>query len=49
MYRWIFYKIPGPTWVRIAVLATAASALVWILFAFVFPAVEPFVNEPTVP
>lgn len=49
MYRWIFRRLPGPSWLRIALLSAAAAALVWLLFEVVFPWVEPLFNEPTVP
>lgn len=49
MYRWLFQRLPGPLWVRVAMTAIAASTAVWLLFEVVFPWVEPLFNEPTVP
>ena len=49
MYRWIFHKFPGPIWVRILGLAAMTATAVLLLFGFVFPWAEPFLNDPTVP
>ncbi|MEI7655236.1 MAG: hypothetical protein WCJ22_00465 [Actinomycetes bacterium] len=49
MYRWIFRRLPGPTWVRIVSLAIIGAAVTWVLFDQVFPWAEPFVNQPTSP
>ncbi len=41
MYGWLWRVLPGPVWVRLAVLALAALAVVAVCFTWVFPAVAP--------
>lgn len=50
MYGWLWRHLPGPTAVRVLVLAVAAFAVLAACFLWVFPAVAPFMpfNETTV-
>ena len=41
MYGWIWQHLPGPSWVRAALLAAAAIVIVVLLFTVVFPWVTP--------
>ena len=49
MYAWLWSKLPGPWPVRALICAAAAAAAVAALFTWVFPAIEPWVNQPTLP
>lgn len=42
MYAWIYRHLPGPWWVRVLMLLLAAAAVIVVLFAWVFPAIAPF-------
>ncbi|WP_114856449.1 hypothetical protein [Brachybacterium sp. YJGR34] len=42
MYAWLFRRLPGPLWVRILVALVLLAAVVAVLFAWVFPAIAPF-------
>jgi len=41
MYGWLWNHLPGPTPVRVLLALLVASALVVVLFAWVFPWLEP--------
>lgn len=40
MYAWLWHHIPGPTLVRVGVVALALAALFVLLMEVVYPAVE---------
>ena len=42
MYAWLFRHLPGPLWVRIAIVVLLLAALVVVLFGWVFPAIAPY-------
>ena len=42
MYGAIFRALPGPTWVRVILALVLLAAVVYVLFEFVFPVVEPY-------
>ena len=50
MYGWLWRHLPGPTPVRVTILAVAALGVVVALFTWVFPEVAPYVpfNQQTV-
>lgn len=50
MYGWLWRALPGPAWVRVLLLVTAALAVVVVSFQWVFPAVAPSMpfNDVTV-
>jgi hypothetical protein len=50
MYGWIFTHLPGPAWARVIQSAALATAVVAVLFLWVFPAVAPYMpfNDQTV-
>ena len=50
MYGWVWRTLPGPVWVRVAIVALVAVAVVSICFNWLFPAVAPFMpfNDITV-
>ena len=37
MYRWVFQKLPGPTWVKAVVAVMVFLVVVAVLFEFVYP------------
>jgi hypothetical protein len=43
MYAWIWRHLPGAFWVRLLWMLIILSLAVFVLFQFVFPAVEPYV------
>lgn len=49
MYGALWRVLPGPAWVRLVLLVVLAALVVWVLFAWVFPWVEPhtpFSDQP---
>jgi hypothetical protein len=50
MYGWLWRHLPGPTVVRVLILAVLALAVLAVCFAWVFPALAPHMpfNETTV-
>ena len=42
MYSWLWRHLPGPWWMRVPVLVVAAALLVWVLFEWFFPWIEPY-------
>ena len=50
MYGWLWRALPGPTVVRVALVAVLALAVVAVCFTWVFPAIAPFMpfNDITV-
>ena len=42
MYGAIFRALPGPTWVRVILALVLLAAVVYVLFEYVFPVVEPY-------
>lgn len=49
IFPWLFRKLPGPPPLKVLQLALIVAATIFILFAFVFPAVEGnFTVDPTV-
>lgn len=49
MYGWIWRKLPGSWPVRALLCALAFAAIVAVLFTYAFPAIEPWVNQPSLP
>ena len=43
MYAWLWRRLPGVTWVKIVCAMVIFALLVFALFQYVFPAVEPYV------
>jgi len=41
MYGWLWRRLPGNTWVRLAIVLAMFAVLVWLLFDFVFPWLDP--------
>ncbi len=41
MYAWIWRHLPGNVWVRIAISLVLVMAVVYALFNWIFPWVEP--------
>jgi hypothetical protein len=41
MYGWIWRHLPGNTWMRAVISLVLALVVVFALFEWVFPAVEP--------
>ena len=37
MYRWVFQKLPGPTWVKALVAVVVVVGVVFVLFEYVLP------------
>lgn len=37
MYRWVFQKLPGPTWVKALVAVVVVVGVVFVLFEYVYP------------
>ncbi len=50
MYSALWRVLPGPAWVRVALLVALAAAVVVLCFGWLFPAVAPFMpfNDVTV-
>ncbi|GEL96095.1 hypothetical protein [Cellulomonas composti] len=50
MYGWLWRHLPGPTAVRVVLLVALAAAVVVVCFAWVFPAIAPYMpfNDTTV-
>jgi len=50
MYAWLWRHLPGPTVVRVLILAVAALAVLAACFVWVFPAIAPYMpfSETTV-
>lgn len=42
MYGWMFRHLPGPLWVRVLITLVVVAAVVVALFAWVFPAIAPY-------
>ena len=42
MYAWLFRHLPGPLWARIVLTVLLLAAIVVALFAWVFPAIAPY-------
>lgn len=42
MYAWMFRHLPGPLWARIGITVVLLAALIVVLFAWVFPAIAPY-------
>jgi hypothetical protein len=43
MYAWIWRNLPGALWVRILWVLIISGVLVFALFQYVFPWIEPYV------
>ena len=41
MYAWLWSRLPGPTAVRVVICALALSVMVFVLFTWIFPWLEP--------
>jgi hypothetical protein len=41
VYAWIWRHLPGPLAVRVLCAVLLAAFVVWVLFSFVFPMLEP--------
>ena len=41
MYAALWRLLPGPVWVKLVEAIVLAALVVWVLLAWVFPAVEP--------
>jgi Fe2+ transport system protein B len=41
VYAWIWRHLPGPVAVKTACALVLTAAVVWLLFSFVFPWLEP--------
>lgn len=50
MYAALWRLLPGPTWLRALILVLLAAAVVVVCFAWLFPAVAPYMpfNDVTV-
>lgn len=50
MYAALWRLLPGPAWLRVLILLLLVTAVVFALFEYVFPWVEPFLplNENTI-
>ena len=50
MYAALWRVLPGPTWLRALILVLLAAAVVVVCFAWVFPALAPYMpfNDVTV-
>lgn len=44
MYSALWHKLPGPLWVRIALMAVIGLIVIAVLFTWVFPWVDSLVN-----
>ncbi len=42
MYAALWRILPGPWWIRLAIVLILAAAVVYALFFYVFPAIAPF-------
>lgn len=42
MYGLIWRALPGPTWLRFILALLLFLAVVWVLFEYVFPVIEPY-------
>ncbi len=49
MYAWIWRHLPGPLLAKVVQAALLVLAAVAALFHWVFPAIEPWVNQPSLP
>ena len=50
MYGWLWRHLPGPAAVRVVILIALAAAVLVVCFAWVFPAIAPYMpfNDTTV-
>ncbi len=50
MYAALWRVLPGPTWLRALILVLLAAVVVVVCFAWVFPAIAPYMpfNDVTV-
>jgi hypothetical protein len=48
MYGALWRILPGPAWVRILILVVLVAALLFALVTWVFPWIEPLVNQQDV-
>ncbi len=48
IFPWLFRNLPGPTWVRLALLFVILSAIIFVLFEWVFPMLDGWLSEPVV-
>ena len=50
MYRWLWWHIPGPSWLRLVILVLAAFGVAVVCFTTVYPAIAPLMpfNDTTV-
>lgn len=48
MYGALWRVLPGPVWLRILILLVLATAIVYSLITWVFPWIEPYVNNQEV-
>ena len=50
MYGWLFRRLPGPAWARVATLVVMALVVLVVCFLWVFPVVAPLMpfNNTTV-
>jgi membrane protein implicated in regulation of membrane protease activity len=50
VYGALWRVLPGPTWLRAVLLLVLAAAVVYVLFTWVFPWLEPYLpfNDQTV-
>ncbi len=46
MYAALWRILPGPWWVRLAIVLLLAAAVVYALFFYVFPAIAPLFSPP---
>ena len=41
MYSAIWRLLPGPTWLKVVEVLALVAVVLWVLLAWVFPAIEP--------
>lgn len=49
MYSWIWRRLPGPRALKVVQVLVLCLITVAALFHWVFPAIEPWVNQPSLP
>ena len=48
IFPWLYRNLPGTTWVRLAQLFVILSAIIFVLFEWVFPMLDGWLSEPVV-
>lgn len=48
MYAWLWYHLPGPTWVKTTITLITAAVILYLLFEHAFPWITTYMQNSAV-